>query len=545
MKPLAENCERSNGIKMTFVAEQKESDKEPIDNIKGIVNALYGTGEEEVNLYIDVQGGNRTSGYVRNAVLSILNNQETDRVHICKIIGTNFMSWLMEGSQIVDETARYKITDLVSGMNAFIRYGKADMIQNYCEELGISEESAIAKLVDYMVSIDDAISLCNMTALVENIQGLGTFFGEEQVGGKSAVENIFEILKDGIKRDYGKLLPESSMEEIDYLELISWCNRKGFVQQALTLIEDKMPKTYFDHKVFRFEIIKDEGNRFLEKIGQGYETRKENTIFYSLSNQLNLGYLSSRENEYQYNTDKYPDWDNTFEMVWQLKKRKASGKRIVKSKERELYYSDRKNYIKQVLDSYHIVVPEITQELMWNERKKLIEIREKIEKEEEKETIEEFLKNYCRFHRLDGGYQKKEADSETDKTSGEYNLIDSRNLYDLIKDTLGKKRKWYHTIMNCINKNEYMYKPNRNTKNVINVTAILSTNSKVTPLKPQMEQLFLLHDALKKERNCCNHASEKGVRLPQKVVSMAIEIYVDKARDIIRRCEESKGIQNT
>ena len=60
-----------------------------------------------------------------------------------------------------------------------------------------------------------------------------------------------------------------------------------------------------------------------------------------------------------------------------------------------------------------------------------------------------------------------------------------------------------------------------------------------------MEQLFLLHDALKKERNCCNHASEKGVRLPQKVVSMAIEIYVDKARDIIRRCEESKGIQNT
>lgn len=47
--------------------------------------------------------------------------------------------------------------------------------------------------------------------------------------------------------------------------------------------------------------------------------------------------------------------------------------------------------------------------------------------------------------------------------------------------------------------------------------------------KAELEQLFLLHEALKKERNCSNHASEKGVRLPSKVVSKAIDIYIKKA----------------
>ena len=35
-----------------------------------------------------------------------------------------------------------------------------------------------------------------------------------------------------------------------------------------------------------------------------------------------------------------------------------------------------------------------------------------------------------------------------------------------------------------------------------------------------------------KERNCNNHASEKGLRLPKKVVANAIQIYLDKIQKI-------------
>ena len=145
MVPLDVNKERAIGVK--FVAEQ--DDKEQKDNILGIVNTILGIStdpEEEICLYMDMQGGNRTSGFVRNAVVSILNNQTTSRVSLKFIVATNFNGSTISENEIVDETRRYKITDLVSGMNAFLRYGKADMIKQYCRELQVEETSPVGKL---------------------------------------------------------------------------------------------------------------------------------------------------------------------------------------------------------------------------------------------------------------------------------------------------------------------------------------------------------------------------------------------------------------
>lgn len=72
--PLKENREN---IRILFVPEQlknlnngSKGDKS-VDNLSGIVKALQENGENEINLYIDMQGGNRTSSYVRNAALSM------------------------------------------------------------------------------------------------------------------------------------------------------------------------------------------------------------------------------------------------------------------------------------------------------------------------------------------------------------------------------------------------------------------------------------------------------------------------------------------
>lgn len=179
MKPYSINPEK---ISIQFIPEKK-ADK--FDNIAGIESEIYKVGRDmdRINLYVDMQGGSRTSGYVRNTVLSILNNQETSQIQIGKIVATEFnprKSWV---SQMVDETDRYRIHDLVSGMNAFIRYGKADMLVKYCEDTGEDEDSPIKKLVLVMKKVD-----------------------------------------------------------VNYLQLVDWCQRKGLTQQALTIIEDKMPE---------------------------------------------------------------------------------------------------------------------------------------------------------------------------------------------------------------------------------------------------------------------------------------------------------------
>ena len=103
MKPYISMPEK---ISMQFIPEKK---LDKFDNVAEIVNEIYrvGRGIDCINLYVDMQGGSRTSGYVRNAVLSILNNQETSQIQIEKIVATEFNpreSWV---SQIVDETDRW------------------------------------------------------------------------------------------------------------------------------------------------------------------------------------------------------------------------------------------------------------------------------------------------------------------------------------------------------------------------------------------------------------------------------------------------------
>ena len=102
---------------------------------------------------------------------------------------------------------RYKITELVSGMNAFLRYGKADMIKQYCRDLQVEETSPVGKLVTAMDAIDSAISLCNMDALVKKIGELKQLFLTQETFNEDNRDlDVFQILQDGIRRDYGGLL---------------------------------------------------------------------------------------------------------------------------------------------------------------------------------------------------------------------------------------------------------------------------------------------------------------------------------------------------
>lgn len=463
--PLEEN--RKN-IYIHFIPEQLENQRnecigdKKIDNISGIVKALQGNCENEINLYIDMQGGNRTSSYVRNAALSILSNQNPNKFLIREIVATNYNSLFPGASEIVNETDRYRILDLASGMNAFIRYGKADMIQKYCEDMNIVPESSVGKLVSFMVKIDEAISLCDINALMESVEELRNFFLSEQVEENSYVGNIFQTLQDGIRKDYGKLLEENKYSaKVDYLELIAWCARKGFIQQALTLIEDKMPELYIK-KVFLYKFDDENGETQFKKIfGLKYENRIENTLFYRIERMC--------------------------------KNNRPENKEIT---------------IK---------------------RDDLIEVRKELDKNDISEI--EFMEQYCKFRRWEHIFEENEkSDSTCEVSEHEY----------LRKE--GKKNnneECYFSLIRCCGEHRFFYfvDENKEEKKWVNIT--FNIQDKFTDRKQELDTLFLLHDALKKERNCSNHASTSGIRLPTRIVRKAIEIYVNKAKDILEEVSEN------
>lgn len=287
-------------ISLQFIPEKiNEKGKEPFDNIAGIVSEIYqkqereGIEGEEIKVYVDMQGGNRTSGYVRNAVLSILNNQKTNDIQVQQIITTDFNPQNPFISEIIDETKRYRILDLVSGMNAFIRYGKADMLEEYCKVMG-EENSRVGQLVQVMKKVDNAICLCDPQELGDEIKNLSKILNEgPESWDDTYVSNVFRVLEDGIRRDYGNLLVKTEADEnaeVDYLELLEWCCRKGLIQQALTILEDKMPGVIMnrliqiqvysksDSKPEEFEKIEDLKEALGDK--NKWERRKENIVFY-------------------------------------------------------------------------------------------------------------------------------------------------------------------------------------------------------------------------------------------------------------------------
>ncbi len=295
LKPLKENA----SVSLTFVPDMiADSSGSKIYNISGIINTIRaGTSENDsspIDLYIDMQGGSRTDGYVRNAILSILNNDSNSNISIRQVVATDF-----EGSYytstIVDETSRYQVINLTSGMNAFIQYGRADLINSYRKSIGVPDNSHVGKLVLSMMAIDQALSVCNITALAEAIESIRNIFDASDSSEITETNELFRVLEDGIRNDYGALVSDP---EIDYYELTKWAFQKGFIQQALTIIESKMPREFVRREICFYGDEEREQNIQILKRAYKASSQKDRVYFDDIDN-----YFIKRS-MYLSNTDK-------------------------------------------------------------------------------------------------------------------------------------------------------------------------------------------------------------------------------------------------
>lgn len=221
-----------SGVCITFIPERvRTEDGTEIDNVDDILSAIKGEGDETVNLYVDVQGGGRTDGYVRNAILAILAAERGGKFNLCRMLAVNFETRYF-ASEIVDESERYRITDLVAGMNAFTQFGKAKAIKDYCDAIYPDEEH-IKNLVNEMWKIDMALSTCSIDEFTKALKDAHALFGT------NANDPVFALMESEIKKEYEGIL--NSDGTIDYVNMCKWAKDKGFIQQALTIIEAKFP----------------------------------------------------------------------------------------------------------------------------------------------------------------------------------------------------------------------------------------------------------------------------------------------------------------
>ena len=217
----------------------------PDEDIYEIIRNVFGSGENNIQLLIDVQGGNRTSSYEMNSLLSILKTiEEID----CRFVAVNYHA-RNYANEIRDETRRYEIADLVSAMNAFITYGRAKQLSDFCGKNIIKEEPEVRVLLNYMTKLEEGLALCNVKEIQNNLIDIKRFFADRRKSGLVFQNAYLRTLQESIERDYEDILV-STDGVIELKSLINWTIKKSFLQQAITLAEALIP-----HEIVRTGIL--------------------------------------------------------------------------------------------------------------------------------------------------------------------------------------------------------------------------------------------------------------------------------------------------
>lgn len=193
--------------------------------------------DARINLYMDMQGGDRNAIAQMNAIVELLKDQNV------KIKGRYAIRFNnnMEIQPISEVGGNYKTYDLITAMQVFKRYGWGQELIDY---FGPQKNDRDKSLVEAIQEASDAIRLCDVNGFdmaVGKIGRLAADFGDNY-------ETQLDIVFQDIKEDYGVLLDvENGKAKCRYVEQIRWCLKKGFVQQALTILEAKMPHEYVNN----------------------------------------------------------------------------------------------------------------------------------------------------------------------------------------------------------------------------------------------------------------------------------------------------------
>ena len=336
----------SNGSPITFVFIPDRTDNDT-ENLKALISELIkGADADHPNhLFMDMQGGERTKIYVNNALLQLLSNQ--DDVYYAKlerVVATQFdrKAELDEDkNRIIDETNRYRIVDLVSGMNAFLKYGKSDLLKDYIEKLqketSFVIDENIKELIGGICDIDNAITYCRikenlseenqsedsgtvyLMAAIRRLKNAIEKIEDEKSADKPGyIGNYFDILIDGIKSDFGKLLES---DEIDVIALIDWCIKKNNYITATAIAEDSLPSYFVKHGILYYAKSKAELEQAEKYFSyQRVTPNKQKYLFYDINHFFVKNYLSYIKVYPYYDESNLDiDYNNTFYLNLALK----------------------------------------------------------------------------------------------------------------------------------------------------------------------------------------------------------------------------------
>ncbi|MCD7833631.1 MAG: hypothetical protein LUH00_06560 [Lachnospiraceae bacterium] len=295
------------GLEMTL-------EKHPISNnpdtkeIHAVVLAMarevievYDSHQGQCRLYMDYTGGDRTVSTVMIALTKMLEERGIKIDHIWAVSGFRPSGV----NEITEKIEVNYIFDLISGLQEFNHYGRADILNDFLrkseEKQSIVLSDQAHKVQDKISDLADRIQLCKSRDIVNGIGQLVNAIDSYKKN-DTVHDQMFDYLIEDINKNYLKIAENRTIPNI-----ISWCLDKNLIQQAVTMYAELLPEVLVKYKILYYDkqdwnvIIKKQngktiyGNEVRNYISYGY-CKEEEILNAGFSTK---GYLNFRE-EYSY-----------------------------------------------------------------------------------------------------------------------------------------------------------------------------------------------------------------------------------------------------
>lgn len=195
----------------------------------------------QADIFVDTHGGLRTTQELLNSILSLM-QIEGIPIKYQNLFSVEYSSIDSTG-KIIPAGEVIHVMDFVSGINECINYGRTDSLTRFYG--AENTDKADAEMIRHMTNVAKGIQLCNMGQFEKALNELSTAFHKYKKN-KPSGSYLFSFLSL-IESNYQNLLsPRRSV-----IDEIEWCTQKGFYQQALTLIESRMPEVIIQHGLLK------------------------------------------------------------------------------------------------------------------------------------------------------------------------------------------------------------------------------------------------------------------------------------------------------
>ena len=193
---------------------------------------------EEYTLHADMTGGMRNASMMMLGVMRLL---EYSQIKMGRVLYSNWVKG-RDINSVEDSADVYRFFDLVAGAKEFVNYGSVRELNIYfAKEKKTSSE--LKGLLSAMENFSESIKLCKYGEFKKAIRELGEnieLFLQKLDAQRDANDRLFSTMLPIIQKSYEPLLASDND-----LEIIDWCVKRGYLQQAMTLYTERVPEFIF------------------------------------------------------------------------------------------------------------------------------------------------------------------------------------------------------------------------------------------------------------------------------------------------------------